>query len=84
MEAYVALFGMNDQNITLVEQECGVAVSLQGNALGGKAGTGSHCLFAEIRDLTYRQFSYRAGRIRDSCADCLCGQSGVCFYNGVL
>ena len=33
MDAYLSLFGMNDQNITLVEQECRVAVSLQGNAL---------------------------------------------------
>ena len=33
MEAYMSLFGMNDQNIALVEQECGVTVSLRGNDL---------------------------------------------------
>ena len=29
MDAYMALFGLNDQNVALVEQECGVAVSLR-------------------------------------------------------
>ena len=33
MDAYVSLFGMNDQNISLLEQECGVSVSLRGNCL---------------------------------------------------
>ncbi len=33
MDAYVSLFGMNDQNIALVEQECGVSVSLRGSKL---------------------------------------------------
>mgnify|MGYP000193695885 FL=1 len=30
MDAYMSLFGLNDQNVALVEQECGVAVSLRG------------------------------------------------------
>ena len=33
MDAYVTLFGMNDQNISLLEQECGVSVVLRGNQL---------------------------------------------------
>ena len=31
MDAYMSLFGLNDQNVALVEQECGVAVSLRGS-----------------------------------------------------
>ena len=33
MEAYVALFGMNDQNVALIEQECGVTIALRGSTL---------------------------------------------------
>ena len=33
LEAYVSLFGMNDQNIALIEQECDVSVSLHGSEL---------------------------------------------------
>lgn len=33
MDAYVSLFGMNDQNIALLEQECGVTVALRDNRL---------------------------------------------------
>ena len=33
MDAYMALFGLNDQNVALVEQECGVTVSLRGSEL---------------------------------------------------
>lgn len=33
MDAYVSLFGMNDQNIALIEQECSVSVALRGNML---------------------------------------------------
>ena len=33
MEAFLALFGMNDQNITLIERECRVRISLHDNAL---------------------------------------------------
>lgn len=33
MDAYVSLFGFNDQNIALIEQECGVSVALRGNKL---------------------------------------------------
>ena len=41
MEAYVSLFGLNDQNIALIEQECNVTVSLRSNRLiisGDEAG----------------------------------------------
>ena len=31
MDAYVTLFGLNDQNITLLERECGVTVALRKN-----------------------------------------------------
>lgn len=30
MDAYMSLFGLNDQNVALVEQECGVTVALRG------------------------------------------------------
>ena len=33
MDAYVALFGLNDQNIALIEQECAVSVALRRNHL---------------------------------------------------
>ena len=33
MDAYIALFGMNDQNMSVIEQECSVSVSLRGNRL---------------------------------------------------
>lgn len=33
MDAYMSLFGLNDQNVALVEQECGVAGSLRGSEL---------------------------------------------------
>ena len=33
MEAFLSLFGMNDQNITLIERECRVRISLHDNAL---------------------------------------------------
>lgn len=33
MDAYVSLFGMNDQNIALIEQECGVSIALRGSNL---------------------------------------------------
>lgn len=33
MDAYMSLFGLNDQNVALVEQECGVRVILNGSTL---------------------------------------------------
>ena len=33
MDAYMALFGMNDQNVALLEQECGVTIALRGAEL---------------------------------------------------
>ena len=33
MEAYMSLFGMNDQNVALIEQECGVTIALRGSEL---------------------------------------------------
>ena len=33
MDAYVALFGLNDQNIALIEQECSVSIALRHNHL---------------------------------------------------
>ena len=33
MDAYISLFGMNDQNISLLEEECSVSASLRGNSL---------------------------------------------------
>lgn len=42
MDAYMSLFGMNDQNVALLEQECGVTVALRGDELvitGDEDGT---------------------------------------------
>lgn len=33
MDAYIALFGLNDQNISVIEQECSVHITLRGNHL---------------------------------------------------
>ena len=33
MDAYLSLFGMNDQNISLIEQDCHVSISLHDNTL---------------------------------------------------
>lgn len=33
MDAYMSLFGMNDQNVALIEQECGVTIALRGAEL---------------------------------------------------
>lgn len=33
METYMALFGMNDQNVALIEQECSVTIALRGSEL---------------------------------------------------
>ena len=33
MDAYVSLFGLNDQNIALIEEECGVTVALRDHEL---------------------------------------------------
>ena len=33
MDAYVSLFGLNDQNVALIEQECNVSISLRRNHL---------------------------------------------------
>ena len=33
VEAYISLFGLNDQNLKIIEQECSVTLNLQGNAL---------------------------------------------------
>lgn len=33
MDAYLSLFGMNDQNVALLEQECGVTIALRGSEL---------------------------------------------------
>ena len=33
MDTYIALFGLNDQNISVIEQECSVHIALRGNHL---------------------------------------------------
>ena len=33
MDAYISLFGLNDQNISVIEQECSVHVSIRGSSL---------------------------------------------------
>lgn len=33
MDAYITLFGLNDQNIAMIEQECSVSIALRGNRL---------------------------------------------------
>lgn len=33
LDAYISLFGLNDRNVALIEQECGVSVALRSNRL---------------------------------------------------
>ena len=33
MDAYIALFGLNDRNVSVIEQECSVNIALRGNHL---------------------------------------------------
>ena len=33
MDAYISLFGLNDQNVSVIEQECSVHISLRGTRL---------------------------------------------------
>ena len=46
MDAYIALFGLNDQNIAMLEQECSVSIALRGNRLVIQ-GEGDHLSVAE-------------------------------------
>ena len=46
MDAYIALFGLNDRNISIIEQECSVSVSLRGNHLVIQ-GNSEHLALAE-------------------------------------
>ena len=46
MDAYIALFGLNDQNIAMLEQECSVGIALRGNRLVIQ-GEGDHLSVAE-------------------------------------
>ena len=46
MDAYIALFGLNDRNISIIEQECSVSVSLRGNHLVIQ-GDNEHLALAE-------------------------------------
>ncbi len=46
MDAYIALFGLNDRNISIIEQECSVSVSLRGNHLVIQ-GNNEHLALAE-------------------------------------
>lgn len=46
MDAYIALFGLNDQNISVIEQECSVDIALRGNHLV-ISGDPDHLSFAE-------------------------------------
>ena len=32
MDAYIALFGLNDRNVSMIEQECSVHIALQSSA----------------------------------------------------
>ena len=46
MDAYIALFGLNDQNISVLEQECSVQISLRGSRLQIR-GDDEHLQLAE-------------------------------------
>ncbi len=48
MDDYVSLFGMNDQNMALLEQECGVTVALRGTDLLISGGTEETALAQEV------------------------------------
>ena len=47
MDAYVSLFGLNDQNMALIEQECGVSVAMRGGNCLLITGEESHLPLAE-------------------------------------
>lgn len=47
MDAYISLFGLNDQNISLIEQECSVIVSIRGNCLQIQGNDKEHLSLAE-------------------------------------
>ena len=46
MDAYITLFGLNDRNISVIEQECSVHIALRGNSLLIQ-GDNSHAELAE-------------------------------------
>lgn len=46
MDAYISLFGLNDQNIAMIEQECSVSIALRGNHLSIQ-GDEEHLCIAE-------------------------------------
>jgi phosphate starvation-inducible PhoH-like protein len=46
MDAYIALFGLNDRNISMIEQECSVHIALRGNQLQIQ-GEAEHLRIAE-------------------------------------
>ena len=48
MDAYVNLFGMNDQNIAVIEQECNVSVSLRDHRLSIQGNEESVCLSERV------------------------------------
>ena len=47
MDAYVSLFGLNDQNMMLIEQECGVSVSIRAGNCLMISGEEDHIALAE-------------------------------------
>ena len=68
MEAYVSLFGLNDRNIALIEQECNVSVALRRNHLvitgENKDVELAHLTIMHLLDLIKRNESVDRVRIR--------------------
>ena len=80
MDAYITLFGLNDQNIAMIEQECSVNVALRGNRLVIQGDTDHlsvaekalHILFDMIRRNEYVdriRIRYVISMIREGKAD---------------
>jgi len=82
LDSYVSLFGLNDQNMALLEQECGVSVALRDHVLEISGDEKQVCL---ARDSIFRllemienheqvdrmRIRYVISMVRDGKADCI-------------
>ena len=68
MDAYMSLFGLNDQNVALIEQECSVHVALRGNELvvTGEAADAALAVavMEKLLELLHRRETVDRARIR--------------------
>ncbi len=68
MDAYIALFGLNDRNIAVISQSCGVSVALRHNHLiisgGGREARVAQETILLLLDMIQRNEPVDPGRIR--------------------